>query len=108
MIALKLDFKKSFGSVTWDALGIIMQARGFGDRWCSWIHNILTTSKMVVLLNGVHGSWIQCKKGLRQGDTMSPYLFLIVADLLHQLVVKDDSADRLLHPLINDLPCLVV
>ena len=107
-IALKLDFKKAFDSVSWVALDVILQARGFGNCWRSWIRNILATSKTAVLLNGVPSRWIRCKKGLRQGDPLSPYLFLIVADLLHQMIARDASSSRLLHPLVDDLSCPVI
>jgi len=43
---------------------------------------ILNTSKSAVLVNGCAGPWITCKRGLRQGDLISPYLFLIVAETL--------------------------
>lgn len=70
------------------------------------VHLLLTTGKTTVLFNGVSGPWIQCKCGLRQGDPLSPYLFLIIADLLHRLVVHLKSS--LQHPLVDDLPCPII
>lgn len=84
----------------------VLAARGFGVRWSAMVHSLLASGKTSVLLNGVPDPFIQCKQGLRQGDPLSLYLFLIVADLLHRMV--DDPGSGLLHPLVDDLPCPVV
>jgi hypothetical protein len=66
------------------------------------------TSQTVVLLNGIPGRWIQCRRGLRQGDPLSPFLFNIGADVLQQLLLQASHDGLLLHLLVDDLPCPVL
>jgi hypothetical protein len=108
MIALKLDFRKAFDSVRWSSLDAVLESRGFGVLFRSWVRDILRTGKAAVLLNGVPGRWIESRNGLRQGDPLSPYLYLIIVGHLRQLVTREDGGLRLLHPLVNGLPCPII
>lgn len=81
-----------------------MEAQGFPDKWSRWMKLLLSTSKLAVLVNGVPSPWIQCRRGLRQGDALSPYLSLLVADVL-QILIKTDRGVR--HPMA-DRPCPVL
>lgn len=103
-LVLKLDFAKTFDTVNWDALLAIMEARGLNDKWRAWVEQLLSTSRFAVLVNGCPGPWISCRRGLVQGDPMSPYLFLLVADVLQRLI-KDDAGVR--HP-ATDETCTVL
>ncbi|CAL5040144.1 unnamed protein product [Urochloa decumbens] len=107
-IALKLDFRKAFDSISWAALDRILDARGFGAPWRAWMSALLSSGRAAILLNGVPGPWIQCKRGLRQGDPLSPYLFIIVADLLHRMISDAAAPLPLRHPLVDDLDCPVI
>jgi hypothetical protein len=104
-LVLKLDFAKAFDSIDWGSLRRILLARGFPPLWCDWMDTIFHSSMSAVLLNGIPGRWINCKRGLRQGDPLSPYLFLLVADILQKLIQQDGM---LQHPLIDGLPPLVL
>ena len=104
-LVLKLDFAKAFDTVIWSSLQKIMLARGFPEKWCAWIHCMLSTSKSAVLVNGTPGPWFTCRKGLRQGDPLSPYLFLLVADVLQRMIQHDRG---IRHPLAADHPCPVL
>jgi hypothetical protein len=103
-LVIKLNFAKAFDSVNWTSLLRILEVRGFPATWCRWMEALLKTSKSAVLVNGVSWPWITCKRGLREGDALSPYLFLLVADVL-QALIKADTGIR--HPL-TDGRCLIL
>lgn len=97
-LVLMLNFTKAFDSINWTSLRAIMEARGFLERWCTWMEAIFSSSRSAVLLNGVPGRWIDYKRGLCQGGPLSPCLFLLVADVLQKMIQKDDV---LAHPLVD-------
>lgn len=107
-VVLKLDFRKAFDSVNWSSLDAILAARGFDHSWRGWVSSILSTGKTSILLNGVPGNWITCHNGLWQGDPLSPYLFIIVANVLQRMVRRASDLGLLVHPLDPSLPCPVL
>jgi hypothetical protein len=97
-ILLKLDISKAFDSVSWAFLLEILEHMGFGRVWRDMIARLLTTSSTQILLNGVPRDFINHQRGLRQGDPLSPMLFIIVMDALNLLISKAAEAG-LLQPL---------
>ena len=85
-LLFKLDILKDFDSVRWDYLLRLMQGWGFPQRWRNWIATLLASSTSLILLNGIEGDRIQHSRGLRQGDPLSPLLFILAIDPLQRLL----------------------
>jgi hypothetical protein len=85
-LLFKLDIKKAFDSVRWEYIVDLMHRRGFPSRFLNWVVALLVTATSRVLLNGVPGEPILHGRGLRQGDPLSPLLFVLAIDPLSQLL----------------------
>jgi len=90
-IFLKLDISKAFDSVSWSFLLEILQHLGFGTAWCNLVSRLLTTASTRILVNGEPGEVIRHQRGLRQGDPLSPMLFILVMDVLNILFTKAEG-----------------
>lgn len=95
IIIIKLDFTKAFDTVEHTAMLQVMQHMGFPERWVDWIKMILSTGTSLVLFNGVPNKHFVLKRGVRQGDPLSPLLFVLAAELL-QYVINDACRNGML------------
>uniref|UniRef100_A0A803P9R9 Reverse transcriptase domain-containing protein n=1 Tax=Cannabis sativa TaxID=3483 RepID=A0A803P9R9_CANSA len=103
-MALKLDMSKAYDRVEWDFLEEMMRCLGYEEQWISKIMGCVKTVTFSVLLNGEARGNIVPKRGLRQGDPLSPFLFLICSEGLSCLL--NEARRRLTHLLFAD-DCLI-
>jgi hypothetical protein len=83
---IKLDISKAFDSISWQFLLEVMQALGFSTKWRDWIATLLGTASSKVLVNGIPTEGIRHARGLRQGDPLSPLLFILAIDPLQRII----------------------
>jgi hypothetical protein len=85
-VIIKIDFEKAFDTLDHEAIIQIMRAKGYPELFLQWVREVLSSGSSSILLNGVPGKSFHCKRGVRQGDPLSPLLFVQGADLLQSLV----------------------
>ncbi|GJV65363.1 RNA-directed DNA polymerase, eukaryota [Tanacetum coccineum] len=91
-MVFKVDFAKAYDSVRWDYLDDVLFSFGFGVKWRSWIKGSLISGMASVLVNGSPTSEFQFHCGLKQGDPLAPYLFILVMESLHLSVSRTVEA----------------
>jgi hypothetical protein len=98
-VILKLDFAKAFDTVEHAAILKVFESWGFDPRWMKWLNMIMSSGTSEVLLNGVPGKKFPCRRGVRQGDPLSPLLYVAASELLQAMVNRLHSEGIIRAPL---------
>lgn len=87
-LLLKVDFERAYDSVNWNFLKYMLNRMGFCSIWIGWIMECVCSKSISVLVNSSPTKEFVAGKGLKQGDPLAPFLFLIIAEGLTGLVTK--------------------
>ena len=85
-VLCKLDIEKAYDHLNWNFLLSVLRRMGFGERWIGWISWCISTVTFSVLINGTPEGFFNSSRGLRQGDPLSPYLFVIGMEAFSRLI----------------------
>ena len=93
-VIFKIDFENAYDKVKWNFLLQMLQLKGFSPKWIEWIKSFISGGSVAINVNDEIDPYFQTKKGLRQGDPLSPILFNIVADMLTLLINRAKANDQ--------------
>lgn len=80
LFIFKVDFDMAFDSLNWSFLDNMMCLMGFGEKWRSWIFGCISSARVFVLVNGNPTKQFSIQRGVRQGDPISSFLFIIAIE----------------------------
>jgi hypothetical protein len=87
-VLLKLDFEKAYNKLKCPFVQQVLRMKGFSPTWCEWISKVMTRGSVAVKVNDNIGHFFKTRKGVRQGDPLSPILFNIVVDMLSVFISR--------------------
>jgi hypothetical protein len=79
-LIFKVDFEKAYDSVDWGFLDYMLHRFGFCEKWIDWIQACVFAGNLSILVNGSPTPEISIQRGLKQGDPLAPFLFLLVVE----------------------------
>ena len=90
-VVCKLDIEKAYDHVNWDCLLYLMDCMAFGRKWILWIRTCISTVRFSIMVNGSPFGFFGSSRGIRQGDPLSPLLFLLIMEVLSRMLRRTEE-----------------
>ncbi|XP_028754420.1 uncharacterized protein LOC114713907 [Neltuma alba] len=94
-LALKMDMNKAYDRLEWNFIEEVMLKRNFYSKWVNWIMNCVRSVKFNIQMSGRKIASVIPQRGLRQGDPLSPYLFILASKALFSMISFHSSHGNL-------------
>ncbi|CAL9214573.1 unnamed protein product [Arabidopsis halleri] len=94
-MAVKTDMSKAYDRIEWDFVKMVLERLGFHHIWVNWIMQCIVTVSYSYLLNGSAQGTVNPQRGLRQGDPLSPYIFILCSEVLSGLCNRAQAENRI-------------
>ncbi|XP_057248229.1 uncharacterized protein LOC130590212 [Beta vulgaris subsp. vulgaris] len=93
---LKIDLRKAYDSLSWEFIGDLLKGLQFPAKFITWVMECMTSPSYTLCINGETCGFFKGRRGLRQGDPISPLLFVIAMEYLTRLLSKMSKKERAL------------
>ena len=90
-LLLLIDFQQAFDSISWKFISKTLDYFNFGPSFKSWIRLFQNGTESCILQNGFLSEYFYLQRGCRQGDPISPYIFILCAEVLSNMIKKEES-----------------